>query len=57
MDTQKHSERRVALTMSSEELANLDAHCASIRRTTGGEIARAEIIRQAVKELIERDRA
>lgn len=51
----KVSEKRIALTMSSEEVAALDAHIEHIHRTTGGHIPRAEIIRQAIKELIERD--
>lgn len=54
MDTAKLSERRVALTMPAEELAALDQYCASQRRATGDAVARADVIRQAIRELIGR---
>jgi hypothetical protein len=49
---QKLSERRVALTMSPEQLARLDAYCATGRRQTGQPFARAEVIRLAIDQLI-----
>ena len=48
----KVSERRVALTMSAEELDDLDAYCAALRRATGENTERAAVIRKAVALLI-----
>jgi len=50
--TTKHSEKRVALTMSAQELRELDAFCAEGRRQTGQPFARAEVIRLAVAKLV-----
>lgn len=48
----KVSEKRIALTMSAEELSDLDAYCAEGRRKTGEPFARAEVIRLAIARLI-----
>lgn len=50
--TNKVSEKRIALTMSAEELSDLDAYCAEGRRQTGEPFARAEVIRLAIARLI-----
>lgn len=52
MDQIKHSEKRVALTMSTQELRALDAYCAEGRRVTGEPFARAEVIRLAIAKLV-----
>jgi hypothetical protein len=52
MEQPKLSERRVALTMPSEELEALDAYCADMRRHTGDPYPRVEIVRQAIREFI-----
>jgi hypothetical protein len=54
MEQEKHTERRVALTMSSQELQALDAYCAKGRRETGSPFARAEVIRSMIAKSIVR---
>lgn len=58
MDTkQRHSEKRVALTMSAEELAALDDYRAAHLPKSGFIPDRAVVIRRSIAELIHRDGA
>lgn len=52
---QRVSEHRVALTMPTDELDALNAYCADRRRATGEPTARADVIRQAIRDLVEGD--
>ncbi len=52
-DDPKVAERRVALTMSAQQLADLDAYCAALRRATGETADRAAVIRLAVAKLLQ----
>jgi hypothetical protein len=49
------SEVRLSLTMSRPEMDAINAYIEGIHRTTGGHIPRAELIRQAIREMIERE--
>lgn len=47
--------KAIQVRFSPEELAELDKFVETIHRRTGGHIPRVELIRQGVKELIERE--
>lgn len=54
MDERPKLAKALQLRISDQELDELDAYCATVRRRTGENVSRTAVIRLAIQELLER---